>query len=279
MTNIVFLRTRYVYESYSDLIRLFELAGFPSMYVDELDISQPGVYITSPVNGELRPHIDNQRDKPHNAHVIVWNLERPSGSGGLGQYGESNRQLLYQRYADEIWVSDRRLADETSLRFVVLGSHPGLGSPGPIQEKKYSFVHMSYMVGRRQSIYKHFITAEIAPNCWGAERDKVLRESRFALNVHQDQYPFQEPLRLALFAAYGLPIITETIYDSYPWSDEFCKYGGYDSLVRMMREALSLPYEGFAEMGMRARKRMCEEFEFGKMVREAVEQSVGSDWR
>jgi hypothetical protein len=279
MTEITFVKTRHEYMPYGDLFKLVELSGFPVIFVDQLDVSQHGVFIVSPMNGEWRPHIDNQSRKPRNAHLILWNLERPDGSAGsVGQYAESNRQLIYSRFVDEVWCSDRRMAEETTLRFVPLGSDERLGQPGDGQ-KRYHFCHLSYEVPRRQTIYKHFDRPYIGPNCWPPERDQVLQSSKFALNVHQDHHPFQEPLRFALFAAYGLPIISETIYDAYPWSEEFMIFAGYDHLVRTLREALSDDYRKYREMGLRARERMCKEYNFRRQVELAVEQSYGRAWR
>lgn len=276
--SIVFVRTRHVYDSYRDMVRLAELSTFPMIYVDQLDVSQHGVFILLTMNGEYRPHVDNQAHRPRNAHIILWNIERPSGSAGsVGQYGEANRELIYSRYVDEVWVSDRRLAEETTLRFVPLGSDEGLGQPGDGQ-KRYQFCHMSYEVPRRQTIYKFFDKQAIGPNSWPPERDKVLQQSRFALNVHQDQHPFQEPLRFALFAAYALPIVSETIFDAYPWSDEFMIFSGYDNLILKLREVLGDDYRKYREMGLRARERMCREFQFGKIVKQAVSESYGR-WR
>lgn len=297
MDEIYFVRTRHLYESYRDFWRLVELSDFPTIYVDEVDISEPGVYIVCPMNGEWRDHINNQHKerRPVQAHLILWNLERPSGSAGsVGEYGQQGRYLMYGlwpngkqvredgersygRFIDEVWVSDRRLGEETQLRFVTLGSHYGLGEPSTIKE--YDFVHMSYETGRRTGIYSHFDRDKIGPNCWPPERHEVLKSSRFALNVHQDHHPFQEPLRFALFAAYGLPIISESIYDAYPWSEEYMIFNSYDGMVGKMRQVIEDPdYEKFEAMGMRARDRMCNEFNFRRMVEQAVEQSVYS-WR
>lgn len=284
--NIIFVKTRWEYQSYTDFHKLVELSNFETCYVDEVDISKQVVYILSPCNGEWRNHIYNQKGKVFNAHLILWNLERPSGSAGsVGQYGRNARMLMGgiwedtgqpsgTRFIDEVWVSDRRLADDQALRFVTLGSDEGLGQPG--DEKEYNFCHMSYEVGRRISIYKHF--QNIGPNSWGAERDQVLKRSKFALNVHQDIHWYQEPLRFALFAAYGLPIISESLYDSYPWSDATMVTAIYDGLVGKMRQALTEDYTSYRDMGLRARERMCGEFQFGKMVKEAVRQSTDS-WR
>lgn len=285
MTEVTFVRTRHEYQSYTDFWTLVSLAKFPTIYVDELDVSQEGVYIVCPMNGEWRPHIDNQYNKLRNAHLILWCLERPSGSAGsVGEYARQAQRLMAgqwedgrsarTRFVDEVWTSDRQLALETKTRFVVLGSNEGLGSPGT--DKKYNFCHISYMVGRRTSIYKHF--SDIGPNCWGNERDEVLKASKFALNIHQDEHPFQEPLRLALFAAYGLPILTETILDSYPWSDEFLAYADYHDIVGKLNQMLIADYEHYRQMGMRARERFCHDFEFGKMVRQAVKESTEA-WR
>jgi len=97
-----------------------------------------------------------------------------------------------------------------------------------------------------------------------------MQSSKFALNIHQDQYPFQEPLRLALFAAYGLPILTETIHDAYPWSEECMVSNPYDGIVGRMRQMLENDYDRWRSMGLKARDRMCGEFNFKKMVLEAV---------
>lgn len=300
MAEITFVKTRHVYDSYTDFWRLVELSGFPTIYADELDISKDGVYITAPMNRDWRLHIRNEQrtGKPINAHLISWNIERPDGSAGsVPEYTKQNRYLQYGlwengkllsddnppeqsqgRFVDEVWVSDRRLADETehATRFVVLGSDEGLGEPG--EGKTFDIVHMSAEVNRRQTIYKRFREDTIGPNCWPPERDDVLKKSRFALNVHQDQHPFQEPLRFALFAAYGLPIISEFIYDPYPWSSEFMIFAAYDTLVRRTNEVLKSSYGQWHEMAKRARERMCHEFQFGKMVRQAVSESV-EKWR
>ena len=266
MIPIIFVKTRYHYESYTDFWRLVELSGFPFVYVDEVDVKNDAVYILSPHNGEWDPHIDNHRGE-RRAHLIHWNLERPGGSGGVGNYVRRCRELVYERYFDEIWISDRKLAEEAWQHFIVLGSHPDLGEP--CDDKQYDYCHMSYVTPRREHVYNR-VNASVGPNCWPPERHDVLRKSRFALNVHQDQYPFQEPLRLALFAAYGLPVLTENIRDSYPWGTEYCEYASFDDMSNRLRQMLGEDYGRWRDMGLRARERMCNEFRFDKCVRESV---------
>ncbi len=209
--NITFCKPVHHYDSYIDFWTLVELSDFDIMPMDQVDITVPGVYITAPMNGDYREHMESQIERqslsglPRMAHMIIWNLERPSGSAGsIGRYTKDNWDILHSRLADEIWVSDTILANESGLRYVTLGSDYGLGEVS--DEKQYDFTHMSVEIARRVHIYKHFGDTQIGPNCWPPERDEVLKKSRFALNVHQDTYPYCEPLRIALFAAYGLPL-------------------------------------------------------------------------
>jgi len=276
VTDITFFKTGHHYDSYDDFWRLVTLAQFPIIKLSDLDVSQPGVFIGAPHNGEW-VHIDNQSDRVRNAHIVLWNIERPSGSAGsVGQYGEANRKLIYRRQVDEVWVSDRELAQETHLEYTVLGSHPQFGRPGG--HKTYDMTHMSYETGRRQSIYKHFTREKTGFNCWPPRRDRVLQASKFALNVHQDQHPFIEPLRLALFAAYGLPTLSETVYDAYPYNGDVLVFAEFDHLVERLNQMLADDYEQWRQMGRRMRELMTVEFEFGTMVRKKVDERVG-DWR
>lgn len=265
---IVFVLTRHVYDSYVDMRQLINLSGYSTIYSDEMDFTKYVIYIIITINGDVRANLEHQRDNisPRNAHVISWVLERPSSEdGSVSTFGKTNRQLIMDRMVDEIWVSDKRLAQETSLRYVTLGSHYELGEPG--NDKKFDFCHMSYTVPRRQTIYNYFMN--VGRNGWGQERHEVLQKSKFALNVHQDNFPFCEPLRLALFAAYGLPVISEQIYDSHPYYEHIIS-GIYDDLPDLIKECLKDPYEKYKEMGQKFRKLMCEEFGFRKMVDEAI---------
>ena len=54
MTKITFVKPDWFYESYIDFWQLVELSEFPIIPLSELDISQEGVFIVSPMNGEWR---------------------------------------------------------------------------------------------------------------------------------------------------------------------------------------------------------------------------------
>ncbi len=244
------------------------------------------------MNGEWRPHIDNEhaKGKLHQCDLILWNIERAGGGDtkSVGNYTRANWDLIYQRHVDRVWVSDRRLAAETGLHYVVLGSHPDFGEPGEVADKKWDITHMSYVNGRRARVLDPLSKFQgydqdnwedrISPNCWPPERDEVLKRSKFALSLHQDDGPFSEPLRFSLFAAYGLPILSERIYDAYPYSSDTMAFAEHHDLVATMERMLREPYDQYRAMGMRCREMMTEEFEFGKMVSLAVKETVG-DWR
>ena len=291
--EIIHVHTRYKYDSYGDLRKLFELAGFPWCYVDQIDISKPVTYIVSPMNGEWRPHIDNEREtgKPQRCKLILWNIERAGGGDtkSVGNYTRANWDLMYQRHVDRVWVSDRKLAEETGLHYVVLGSHPDFGQPGEVEKKIWDITHMGYVNGRRSRVLDNlskFASYDpvrqddiISHNCWPPQRDDVLRKSRFAISIHQDDGPFSEPLRFALFAAYGLPILSEKIYDAFPYGSDTMVFAEHYDMADTMRRMLREDYEQYRALGERCRELMTTEFEFGKMVREAVEETVGGDWR
>lgn len=302
MTEIIFAKPVHKYDSYTDFWRLVELSGFPTISVSDIDITLDQVIITAPMNGDYKEHFvgnlaewettgeitggqlkyQKESGLPRLAHMIIWNLERPSGNGSVGNYAMESKSWIDNRFADEVWVSDAALADETMLRYVVLGSDYGLGEPGG--KKKYDFTHMSAAseTPRRPNIYKNFDTRKIGPNCWpwdsNPNRDEVLKQSRFALNVHKDDWPFCEPLRFALFAAYGLPIISERLKSSFPYGDDIVQHG-YHGLVDGLKGHLNDDYDRWREMGQRLRKKLCEDLQFGKMVRRAVDERVGIGWR
>lgn len=302
MTEIIFAKPVHNYDSYSDFWRLVELSGFRTIRVDEIDITRDQIVITAPMNGDYKEYfvgnlkhweetgeitggeLKRQKDSglPQLTHLIIWNLERPAGSGSIGNYASECFKWMYAGFANEVWVSDPSMADQTMLRYVILGSDYGLGEPGRDSEKRYDFAHMSLQNPRRMHIYKNFDNGAIGPNCWpwdeDPNRDDVLKRSKFALNVHQDNYPFCEPLRFALFAAYGLPIISETLRSSFPYGNDVATVG-YHDLVAALQRALGENYGEWKDRGMRLRKKLCEDLQFGRVVRQAIKESVGIGWR
>jgi hypothetical protein len=299
LPEIIFAKPVHHYDSYTDFWRLVELSGFPIISVSDIDITQEQIIITAPMNGDYQEHfvgilshweetgeitggqLKRQKDSglPRLSHLIVWNLERPSGSGSIPEYAKRSKSWIDNLFCDEVWVSDPTLADATMLRYVTLGSDYGLGEPS--DQKSFDFTHQSVIIPRRANIYKHFGESQIGPNCWPWDepsRDDVLKASRFALNVHQDNYPFCEPLRIALFAAYGLPVISETLNNGYPYGGDIREIP-YHNLADDLKARLKDDYGQWRDMGQRLRRKLCEDFQFGKVVRQAVDESAGIGWR
>jgi len=81
--DIVFCKTRAdpeFYRSYTDFWSLVELAGFPWMWLDELEPGRDAVYIVTPRNGELPPILPRlQGDRA--CKFVWWCLERPDAAG------------------------------------------------------------------------------------------------------------------------------------------------------------------------------------------------------
>lgn len=262
MSKIIFARTRHHYDSYRDFLSLVELSGFDWCYIDEIDISKDVTYIWSPTNGEQRPHIDNEKKaKPKVAKLIWWNLERGYDIGGM------------DKYCDEMWVSDRHYATfNPHFKFVPMGSHPGLRLHAGDLPKVYDYCHISYKTGRRDHIYSRLnhMGLKEAPNGWFEERDKSIRSSHIMVNVHQDDYLIGEPLRVALAAAYSLPIISETITDSYPLvNGEHLLITSFNDLPRFVSTKLH-DKAALAKLGSQLHNKLCIENSFRSFVEEAV---------
>jgi hypothetical protein len=206
-----------------DYWSLVELSGYPVVWLDEMDLSEDVTYIVSPMNGEFEPFMEHYKDRV--SKVMLWNLERP-GDDGIQGYSNGNYRYIEAGLLDGVIVSDRQLARDTGFKYVPLGSHHKLGTPGDLAYRLdgYDLIHLCCYSVRRSYLFK---TPEepkdvisglyVASNGWGYERHLSLINSRFMLNIHQDQYPYMEPLRFSLAAAYGLPILTEYCLDIYPY--------------------------------------------------------------
>lgn len=274
--RIVFARTRYEYDSYTDFWQLVRLSGFDICHVDEVDLASDSIYIVTPINGEFRPHVDHRRKlleedgRPKRATIVWWNLERPDSGG------PTLREVVddLSRYVDVSWVSDRHYASlDTRLRHVVLGSHPGLRMHEGRLPTQYDFTHQSYSWGRREGIYPALMWGgglREGPNGWGEARDQVLRSSKLMLNVHQTPALISEPVRFALTAAYSLPMVSETLVDPFPLvrGEDYIE-ADYASLVDVVKASAAADNTRYGES---LHKRLCSEWPFRRGVEEAVER-------
>jgi len=223
---IIFVRPDWNYDSYTDFWSLVKLSGYSIIRYDEIDIHSNDTYIVSPANGQLREYVDGIGTswKHRTSELYLWNLERPIN--GIVNYKRDNDELVEQCYVDKIIVSDVALMSECGVNFIYVpvGSHEDLGFPGTYEEKLYDLIHLSCYSNHRSWMFHRpdlpksdLCGLSVAPNGWGQERHERLMKSRFMLCTHQDEFPFIEPLRYALAAAYGLPIIAEASLSTSPY--------------------------------------------------------------
>lgn len=219
---ITFAIPGWKYESYADFWRLVALSEFPTCYVDEMSLyDREAIYITTPMNGDFQNHLDNHRDR--RCTIFLWMLERPGGSGTLAKFKADNQVHIDAGRVDAIICSDAGMMRDCGYHFVPMYSHPLLGIPG--QQKQYDTIGLMAYAGRRGFLFADPKTplprlpngCTQAPNAWGGARDLFLKQTRIGINVHQDEVSYCEPLRFALFSAYGLPIVSENIPDGHPY--------------------------------------------------------------
>lgn len=239
------------------------------------------LYVTTPINGEIGPHMAYRRSliggrENQKCKVVWWNLERPDSSDMEGKAlpvfikDEASRLL---REVDAIWSSDKWLASLSSdIRYVEMGSHPGLAPSGPIHvPAAYDIAHMSYVTTRRKAVLDRLSGLRIAPNCWDAQRDSVLKYTRAMLNIHQTNAPVIEPLRIALAAAYALPYLSEDLADPWPLEPgKTCLSAPHSALADSVREWLR---RDLMPLGRALRERLIERTTFGKAVMQVIKEN------
>lgn len=262
MKDIIFLKAKH-YQSYTDYWKLIELSGFKVIPIECVDWKKKATYILSPVNGECA---NFEVPKKRKASIILWDLERPAGRGGLG----STLNYLNLFGVDEIWHSNKYLSVQLNTKYVRFGSDTKLVKNAKvINKKKYDFVHVSHINKRRQIILSQLDHLKIASNGWGKKRHKKLLQSLFGLNLHQDEDDYGEPLRLALFAAYKLPVISEIVYDDYISNKEGLLYLEFDNFASGVNHCIA-NYDRYKHLGNDLYQVLCKDYQFGKVVRETV---------
>lgn len=278
MCEPIFARTRYEYTSYSDFWKLVELSKFETCYVDQMDLESDQIYITSPVNGEHRPHVSHRRStlkSAQQARIVTWMLERPVNTDSASVMRSQLRTLAEDvlKFSEAVWISDRYVASiEPRFTYVELGSHPEF-SAGPKHPPQHDVAHMSCSVPRRDAIFSQLSKSmRVAPNAWGSQRDQILRETRAMVNVHQDESKICEPLRIAVAAAYKLAYLTEECHDVYPLVDGVTCFSAPYGLLQ---DAIHHWTAGgdLVGMGERLYDRLCVKSDFRKGVMNALDRT------
>lgn len=262
--SIVFVKPRYHYNSYIDFWSLVEMSNFEWCWMDEINLKSKHTYIVSMVD----PKRDGWglswwQQKNKKCRFILWDLERPKSRGGI----KNHRKFLEELHFDEIWHSDPQLAKDLNTRFVILGSDEKLGKK-PALFKKYNFAHISYINDRRRNILEKL--KNIAPNAYGDARRKILIATRFGLCIHQDNDLYYEPLRLALFAAYSLPVIMEYSYDYFPISSCIRTFNFTNFDFSTYQDGFLEIYSKCIKLGRELKQRLCFDYRFKNVVEYAV---------
>ena len=196
MPDPTFVRTRHNYESYQDLHRLIELAGFPTCYVDEIDPASDNTYILLVRNGECEAGWPGAQ-----ARLIHYHLEPHVEYGAWPG-------------VNEMWAADQWHADKIGAKYVPMGSDERLKDGPDTRHVEYDVAFLGYMIPRRSDVLSGLAQrgVKVSPtSAWGADRHKVLTHSTAYLHVHQvAEAPAIPALRMVVAAAYSLPVITET---------------------------------------------------------------------
>lgn len=199
MRNFVFGRTRYDYIPYHDYYKLVELAGFTWQYLDTINWYDPTLtVIATPLNGEWF-----SIPADHTTYLIHWNLER---------FNPEQPIESYKYHYNEVWASDKAMADVQGATFVFLGGHRAFGNVNH-SRRNFDYITLAANFGRRSPILhnlsQQLTCADMDGGTWGENRHNRLMQSKVMINLHQDDLLWSEPIRFMLAGAYAMPILSE----------------------------------------------------------------------
>ncbi len=209
MSQAIFCKTRYQdigYHSYNDMWNMVAWAGYPVIYVDQIDAQSDNTYIVTPLNDEWLHGWQSPK-----ARIIHYELE---------WRWDWRADVNEPPGVAEVWAADKWYAEKIGARYVPMGGDSRLneiGSQFPTT-KVFDVALLSYQTHRRQVVTKSLLDEglRLAPidNLWGNRRSANLMQSRLMVHVHQnDNTPGIAPLRWCLAAAHKLPLITEIVND------------------------------------------------------------------
>lgn len=269
--SIIFAIPRHDYASYRDLYELIRLSNFPTCYIDEVDPDSDNAYIVTILNGESQNGWRKGR-----AHIVLYDLEYHLDTDGFYR-----QPFVAPPGVDEVWAGDKWYAEQIGARYVPMGSHPGLRTAGDsTSHERYDIAYIGYINGvhRRERIRQQIVErgVKVSPTvAWGEERHRILSNSTAYLHVHQwDNVPTIAPLRMVVAAAYGLPVITETVADAGMFAGFSapileCQYrdiaADVEALVHREQKRHLLAYEGQCLY-----QHLCVDYTFRKSIEAAL---------
>ena len=262
--TVFFVRPENTYPSYNDFWKLVRLAGWSIIGAQDVhleNVADTYVFVTPEAYPDVRGAA---------ARCVAWEFEY------AGDYTHD-----VSAWAGELWASDPVWAKEHNARFVLLGSDPPLVEPVAPQPDDaemtlgYDATMLGYMVGRRSAI-----KAALPDLRWTADyaedpitRHTMLTYTRLMLHVHQhDGAGYCAPLRIALAAAYKLPVISETVNAPGPYHKRVW-YADYADIPALVREKLHDP-QALARRGATLYDWLCVKQPFAANVREALEDKA-----
>ena len=267
----IFVHPTVKYDSYTDYRKLVEVSKFEICNQDQIDINKKSIYIVTPMNGDVEAALKARPKNTRQCKIIWWFLERPSPYGGE-KFANHVKDML-NNLVEEVWVSDRaifRLIEKLgNTKFIPMGSDEALGSKG-FSDKSIDFTHMSYVYGRRSHIINH-LKGKIGSNGWGEERHNTLLRTKFMVNVHQDNDAYYEPLRFALCAAYGIPMLSEACSDPFPYESGVDFLSAiYNNLNKLIEDVHREGLDKHRLVGERMWDKATRKFRFINNIKEAI---------
>ena len=230
MSEVIFCKTRYQdigYHSYNDLWNMVAWAGYPIIYVDQIDPQSDNTYIFTPMNGECVNGWPNAK-----ATIIQWQLEWELTE-------EHNPPVGVKR----VWVSDAEFAKRKGYEYVAMGGDKRLNEASDMN-KIYDVSFLSYQTPRRQYITQKIKEKglSVAPNSglWGSVRSTVLNQSKVIIHVHQQEATSGvAPLRWCIAAAHKMPLISETLPDYGIFDFRYMMQARYERLADFTKTILN----------------------------------------
>lgn len=256
------------YPSYTDVRTLVQLSGFEARKPSEFNINEwedasNTFIILSPEqpHATLNPDIESSHTR---ARRIWWSLEY----GGEYEPDLSNWQ-------GEVWASDPTWAKAHNAKMVVMGSHADLApSKAAWIQRHYDVTMLAYMTPRREKVklqLSDLAWDEMIYPGYDTARELQLMRSRLMLHVHQrDDVAAIAPQRIALAAAYKLPLICESVPDAGAYG-QVIPFVAYEHLNAEVRSRLAMMEMGYPqEGGNQLYQWLCVEHTFRMSVEQAL---------
>ncbi len=213
------------YPSYTDVRRLVELSGFETWSPSKEPTIDAETFIWLSPEQPIGFHTS--------ARFIWWSLE----------YGGDYEPDL-TNWRGEVWASDPAWAKAHDAKMVVMGSHAGLQLEALTRiSNRIDTTMLGYMTPRREAIQRQLADLRWPDDSYpgyGAERHQQLKEVLLMLHVHQrDDVAAIAPQRIALAAAYQLPLIAEYVADAGEYG-QYVNFVKYENLNGEVRSQLAM---------------------------------------